>query len=135
MAIMCFSLEVKILQVSEKLSIAGVLVKRYFRYPKLDASLGVLKAKDRILSSRKSFLGPTCDSAATGHFPVLPENFFTFSSDVLFQSFLIVWSPLLNCQIFYMCKFEYNVRGQSDSQISTSCGTLVLVFLECDLLG
>jgi len=136
MAIMCFSLEAKILQAYEKVFIAGVRVKRYFRYPKLDAFLGAWKANDRILSSRKSFLDPTRNSfVTTSHFQVLLENeFFAFSSDILL-SFLIVWSTQLNCQIFYICSLQYNIRDQSDDQISTSYGIFVLVSLERDLLG
>jgi hypothetical protein len=128
---MCFSLEAKFLQGYE----AGVMVRRYFRYPNLDTFLKASNTKERIVSSKKIFLDSTRSSYVnTGHFSVVPENdFFTLSSDVLLQRFRIVWSTQLNCQIFNICTLVCTILVQSNSQISTY--EIVLQFFGVRLLG
>lgn len=132
---MCFSLEAKFLQGYEKMSTAGVMVRRYFRYPNLDTFLRASNAKERILSMKKIFLDSTLSSCVnTGHFPVVPENdFFTLPSDVSLQRFRIVWPTLLNCQIFHICTLAWTVLVRSNSQISTY--EIILEFFGVRLLG
>src|SRR5690349_10827958 len=132
---MCFTLEAKFLQGYEKMSTAGVMVRRYFRYPNLDTFLKASNSKERIVSSKKIFLDSTRSSYVnTGHFSVVPENdFFTLSCDVLLQRFRIVWSTLLNCQIFNICTLVCTILVQSNSQISTY--EIVLQFFGVRLLG